>query len=212
MARSPLLPTTELLVLSRRPGRFPGETRVALVTCRGERARGLWFSGRTATGERPWADLQEAHPGALGPVARALGPGAAIMVAYGDDETEHALRRKVPPAATPLGLALVGAGCRWLKDWYFAEGGREGHTKLQGELPLDDQGRLRGARLLAAELEGFLEAGQGDLEDRRRAHQALAVLGVRPLHRATGRRPARPTRPGAAAVLSPGRDPRQPPM
>ena len=29
------------------------------------------------------------------------------MVAYGGDETEHALRRRVPPAATPLGLALL---------------------------------------------------------------------------------------------------------
>lgn len=67
------------------------------------------------------------------------------MIAYGPGETERALRRKVPPAATPLGLALLGAGCRWLKDYYYAEGGREGHAKLQGELPLDDAGRAQQA-------------------------------------------------------------------
>ena len=82
-------------------------------------------------GLRPWADLDVADPGALPPSPR-VGPGGSIMVAYGVDETEGALRRRVPPAATPLGRALIAAGCRWLKDWYFAEGGREGEAKLQG--------------------------------------------------------------------------------
>lgn len=35
----------------------------------------------------------------------------------------------------PLGYALFRAGCTWFKDWYFAEGGREGDTKLQGNKP-----------------------------------------------------------------------------
>lgn len=61
------------------------------------------------------------------------------MVGYQADDTERALRHWVPPAATPLGLALLQAGCRWFKDWYFPEGGREGGTKLQGALPLDEQ-------------------------------------------------------------------------
>jgi hypothetical protein len=180
-----LLPTGELLLVSRRPGRFPGEARVALVTTAGATAHGLWFSG---AGERPWADLEVADPAALGPIARALGPGASIMVAYGGgDETERALRRRVPPAATPLGLALVHAGCRWLKDWYFAEGGCEGHTKLQGELPLDDAQRLRAGRALHAELEAFLASGHGGPDDRRRARTALARLDPRPAVRSDPR-------------------------
>ena len=99
------------------------------------------------------------------------------MVAYGHGETERALRRKVPPAATPLGLELLQAGCRWLKDWYFAEGGREGHAKLHGELPLDDAHRLRAGRALRGELEGFLTSGRGSARDQDRARQALLVLG-----------------------------------
>jgi hypothetical protein len=172
-----LLPTADLLVVSRRPGRVPGESRVVLVTTSGATARGLWFA---VAGERPWADLDHADLAALAPIARALGPGASIMVAYGGDETERALRRRVPPAATPLGLSLVDAGCRWLKDWYFAEGGCEGHTKLQGELPLDEGQRRHSGRALHRELEAFLASGHGGTEDRRRARTALARLDPRP--------------------------------
>jgi hypothetical protein len=43
------------------------------------------------------------------------------MLCYEGDYTERALRRRVPPAATPLGLAMLRAGCRWFKDWYFPE-------------------------------------------------------------------------------------------
>jgi hypothetical protein len=168
-----LLPTADLLVVSRRPGRFPGESRVVLVSTSGATARGLWFA---VAGERPWADLDHADLAALAPIARALGPGASIMVAYGGDETEHALRRRVPAAATPLGLALVEAGCRWLKDWYFAEGGREGHTKLQGELPLDDAHRRDSGTALRAELQAFLAGGRGAPDDRARARRALTRL------------------------------------
>lgn len=125
------------------PGRFRGEVRVVLTNGRGARAHGLW--ARARPGLRAWVDLYDVDLDLLEPIARALGPGASIMIAYGPGETERALRRKVPPAATPLGLALLGAGCRWLKDYYYAEGGREGHAKLQGELPLDDAGRAQQA-------------------------------------------------------------------
>ena len=160
------------------PGRFRGEARVLLTNGRGGRAHGLW--ARARPGLRPWVDLYEADLDLLEPIARALGPGAAIMVAYGPGETERALRRKVPPAATPLGIALLGAGCRWLKDLYFAEGGREGHAKLLGELPLDDAGRRRAERGLHAELGRFLAAGEGRAADRRRAQQALSLIGEPP--------------------------------
>jgi hypothetical protein len=33
-------------------------------------------------------------------------------------------------------LLWIG-GCRWFKDWYFAEGWKEGGIKLQGEKPLN---------------------------------------------------------------------------
>lgn len=133
--RLPPASTDELAVVARRSGRFRGESRVVVIAAGGARARGLWFAGRPALGLRPWADLDTADLDALPAIAQALGPGGSIMVGYGADETERALRRGVPPAATPLGLALLRAGCRWTKDWYFAEGGREGHTKLRGELP-----------------------------------------------------------------------------
>jgi hypothetical protein len=165
------------------PGRFRGEARVVFTDGRGGRAEGLWAGARL--GGRAWVDLNEADPDLLEPIARELGPGAAIMVAYGLGETEKALRRKVPPAATPLGLALLGAGCRWLKDYSFAEGGREGHAKLQGELPLDDAGRRRAERGLRAELERFLARGGGTTADRRRAHRALSLIGEPPSARRT---------------------------
>ena len=116
------------------PHRLPRDEMV-LFTSRGEAARGLWCDGAPRLGLRPWADPVVADVRALPAIARRVGPGGSIMVAYGVGQTEAALRRRVPPAATPLGRALIAAGCRWLKDWYFAEGGREGATKLQGTLP-----------------------------------------------------------------------------
>lgn len=162
--------------LSRRPGRVAGEERVELAAPDGRPgAWGLWFRGRP--GLRPWADLVVAEPAVLREVAAALGPGGSLMVAYGGDETERALRRGAPPPATPLGLALLAAGCRWFKDWYFPEGGREGGTKLQGTIPLDPAHRERAEALLRAELERFLASGRGREEDRRRAEEALRLLG-----------------------------------
>jgi hypothetical protein len=157
-------------------------------------ASALWCEGRPAAGVRPWADLVVEDPSVLGDVAAALGPGGSVMVAYEGDTTERALRRKVPPAATPLGLALLAAGCRWFKDWYFPEGGREGGTKLQGTLPLDDQRRRRAEAELVEELQAFLERPGTRGEDLRRARDALALLAD------DGR--AMPGR-GPSAVVSP---------
>jgi hypothetical protein len=156
------------------PGRFAGEVRVAFTDATGARAHGLWSAGHG--GVRPWVDLHDADPGLLVQIARLLGPGGSIMVAYGVGETEQALRRKVPPAATPLGLALLRSGCRWMKDWYFAEGGREGHAKLQGELPMNEHARTRAEAALSAELIGFLAAGRGSEGDRRAVREALAII------------------------------------
>jgi hypothetical protein len=168
----------DLIVISRTQGRLAGEERVVLATSAGEAARGLWSPRPSEAGLRPWADLDVTDPGVLPALARRLGPGAALMVAYGaGDDTERALRRGVPPAATPLGLALVAAGCRWFKDWYFAEGGREGSAKLQGNLPPDTAHRRRAERRLRSELGAFLADPGGDEASRARARTALDLLG-----------------------------------
>lgn len=168
----------DLLVLESRPGRVRGETRVVIAGPDGTpAAAGLWCDGRPGEGVRPWADLVLEDESVLADVAAALGPGGSVMVAYGSDLTESALRRKVPPAATPLGLALLAAGCRWFKDWYFPEGGREGGTKLQGTLPLDDERRREAEALLVAGLDAFLSRTDAREQDRRGARAALVLLG-----------------------------------
>jgi hypothetical protein len=163
-----------------------GEERVVLAGPGGVAAQGLWSSGRAADGIHPWADLAVGDLAVLPAIAGRLEPGSALMVAYGNDATERALRRRVPPAATPLGFALIDAGCRWLKDWSFAEGGREGTTKLQGNLPLDEAHARRGARRLADELIGFLATTDGSQEDR-----ALAAMSLDRLRADPGDGPAR---------------------
>jgi hypothetical protein len=164
--------------LERRPGRAAGEERVVVATDDGRpAAHGLWFGGNPAAGLRPWADLVVTEPAVLPEVARALGEGASLMVGYQADDTERALRRRVPPAATPLGLAMLRAGCRWFKDWYFPEGGREGGTKLQGTLPLDEERRNQAEGELAGELRAFLDRGDAEQADATRAQEALRLLG-----------------------------------
>lgn len=163
--------------LERRPGRAAGEERVVVAGPDGKRAAfGLWFSGRESAGVRPWADLVVEDLAVIPEVVEALGPGGSLMVAYQVDETERALRRKVPPAATPIGLAMLRAGCRWFKDWYYPEGGREGGTKLQATVPLDDQRRRASERSLAEELRQFLDRTEVRTDDRDRARDALEEL------------------------------------
>lgn len=173
-------PTSRLRVLESRPGRVPGERRVVVAGPDGRpAATGLWCEGRPAEGVRPWADVVVEDEAVLVDLAAAVGAGGSVMVAYGRDTTEGALRRKVPPAATPLGLALLRAGCRWFKDWYFPEGGREGGTKLQGTMPLDDARRREAEAGLLAELRAFLTRSDSE-EDTRNARAALALLSGKP--------------------------------
>src|SRR5207244_12846309 len=121
------------------------------------------------------ADLVVSDLGVLPEIAAALDPGSSLMVAYEGDETEAALRRRVPPAATPLGLAMLRAGCRWFKDWYFPEGGREGGTKLQCTLPLDDDRRARAEDELRKEIRALLERSDVRAQARARAEEALTI-------------------------------------
>ncbi|HEX8100281.1 MAG TPA: DUF1122 family protein [Actinomycetota bacterium] len=163
--------------LERQPGRTAGEERVVIAGDEGNRAaHGLWFSGRPSAGIRPWADLVVRDLGVLRDIAAALGPGSSLMVAYEGDDTERALRRRVPPAATEVGLAMVTAGVRWFKDWYYPEGGREGGTKLQGTIPLDAARQQKSANALVRELETFLERQETNQNDRDRARRAIDLL------------------------------------
>lgn len=125
------------------PGRFP-EERDAILTV-GEQGmppiRVKHFAGRPSAHVPSWVEAsvpcEDEHLAAeiLAALAALLPPGGHLMVVYGGDETALGLRRGFPPAATPAGHALLRAGCTWFKDWYFAEGGREGDTKLQGNKP-----------------------------------------------------------------------------
>lgn len=67
--------------------------------------------------------------------------GGSLMVAYEmfygktklHEETARLLNSGTPPEKTPIGKLILAAGCGSnQKDWYFPEGGSEGHMKLQG--------------------------------------------------------------------------------
>jgi len=93
----------------------------------------------------------------LGLLAASLGPGEALHVEYGQDgETREALILGAPAACTRLGHLLWGLGFSWFKDYYIAEGFREGGQKLQAEKPLDGRALSRHRQALRAELEAFL--------------------------------------------------------
>jgi hypothetical protein len=175
-----------LRVAAVRPGRFR-EERDAVVAVGAGDAPAIelkYFAGRPADAVPSWIeaslpDDDEAFVAELvAALAALLPPGGYLMVVYGDDETGRGLKQGVPPAATPLGRALYVAGCAWFKDWYFAEGGREGEAKLQGNLPPDEEARRRELDELRAELRAWLErapvAGEGLLQ--RARERARAVL------------------------------------
>ncbi len=71
-------------------------------------------------------------------------PGGHFMFAYEvfydsqfHDETLRSLSKRIPPICTAQGELLFHAGCRFIKNWYLAEGGHEGPRKLWGEKPLN---------------------------------------------------------------------------
>jgi len=90
--------------------------------------------------------------------------GGSLMVSYSlfsneskiHKETKLGLDRGYPPAVTPLGFLLFAAGCGMgFKDWYFAEGGREGPQKLQGYKPLNPEVAKQKADFMLQELRAF---------------------------------------------------------
>lgn len=90
--------------------------------------------------------------------SKQLDAGEKIFVEYyQDEETLKALRLGAPPAATRLGCLLFDVGLTWFKDWYFAEGFREGSQKLQAEKPLNERARAKHHFSIKKELEIFIK-------------------------------------------------------
>jgi hypothetical protein len=98
-------------------------------------------------------------------------PGGSLMVSYAlfsnestiHKETKLGLDRGYPPAVTPIGFLLFEAGCGMgFKDWYFAEGGREGPEKLQGYKPLNSDVAKQKADSLLRELRAFANRTPND--------------------------------------------------
>ncbi len=84
--------------------------------------------------------------------------GSHIMVKYPDHRlTAQALMFNIPEAATPIGYLLYVGGCRWYKDWYFAEGFMEGEEKLQGSKPLDEEKFERKTNMIKEGLRQYLD-------------------------------------------------------
>jgi hypothetical protein len=153
-----------------RRGRFPEELDAVVLVGDDERPaiRLKYFGGRRSAGVLPWIEASLTRDGnegyraeLVGALASLLPPGGYLMIAYGDDETERGLKRRFPPAVTPLGKALLEAGCTWFKDWYYPEGWMEGGMKLQGNKPFSAEAREQGLAAVRAEIEQWLEAGAG---------------------------------------------------
>jgi hypothetical protein len=173
-----------------RRGRFP-EERDALVVVgddAGPTVRLKHFAGRPSAGVPPWIEAALAHDDEafaaelIAVLADLLPPGGRLMVVYGEDETERGLKRGVPPAATPIGRALLAAGCTWFKDWYYPEGGLEGELKLQGNKPTTAEVRDTQLADLRAELEAWLSASRqpDDALLRRARTRAGEILSAPP--------------------------------
>ena len=121
-------------------------------------------------------------------LARELPAGGQLLVEYESSSravTARALSMRVPPLATPLGNLLYAVGCGdAIRDRYEAEGGREGHRRLQGFRAVDEaHARRRGLEMLAL-LRAFM-ARSADIDwdvqaqTRPLAEAAIEVLSAR---------------------------------
>ncbi len=71
-------------------------------------------------------------------------------------DTKTGLDRGYPPVITPPGFLLFAAGCGMgFKDWYFAEGGREGPEKLQGYKSINAEVAREKAERMLQEVRAF---------------------------------------------------------
>jgi hypothetical protein len=115
-------------------------------------------------------------------LAELVPDGGHLMAEYDSEGrrlTARALAAGVPPRATPVGATLAAAGCGVaFRDWYHAEGGREGSRKLQGFRAVDpDHQRRRNEETLDT-MRDFLDHSahlDWDLQARTRALAEQAV-------------------------------------
>lgn len=165
-------------------GRFSEETnfKLLLKNTQGEVSespilRGKYYSGRGKY-YRPWIEFDftekidfESSSEKISnhtlqklfqTVSSVIPPGGWIFVVYeGHKETEEGLNKLIPPVATPIGFFLYKSGCVWFKNWYFAEGGKEGRKKLQGEKPRNEKAKRKSLAKIYQELMDFQNT-QGD--------------------------------------------------
>jgi hypothetical protein len=123
------------------------------------------------------------------PLGGLIPPGGSLMVSYSlfanesklHRETRRGLDRGYPPVVTPLGFLLYSAGCGiGFKDWYFAEGGREGPEKLQGYKPLNSEVAKEKTDSMLRELHDFANRiPQDDFAQvcKSRAERVISELG-----------------------------------
>lgn len=98
-------------------------------------------------------------------LAELVPPGGHLMAEYDSPSrmsTARALVAGAPPRATPLGATLAAAGCGVaFRDWYIAEGGREGSRKLQGFRAASDEHERQRCAERIEEIEAFLRHAAG---------------------------------------------------
>jgi hypothetical protein len=157
-----------LQVTEVQPGAFAGVFSFRLQVLEQTIVSGLFYEGGRYI--KPWLEIEyspisgdERDPDGetlFQLLAELIPPGGHISVAYLDHEiTARALISGVSAAATPIGYLLWRCGCRWYKDWYFAEGWKEGGIKLQGEKPLTEERARENTAKIVAELTEFLKKG-----------------------------------------------------
>lgn len=181
------------ILTEKNEGRFAEETnfKLLLKNNRGEVSetpilRGKFYSGRGKY-YRPWIEIDftekidfessseklsdHALQELFQTTSSIIPSGGWIFVVYeGHKETEEGLNKLIPPVATRIGFFLYKSGCVWFKNWYFAEGGKEGRKKLQGEKPLNGEAKRKSLAKIYQELENF----QDTLEDK---NQEIFVNG-----------------------------------
>ena len=117
-------------------------------------------------------------------------PGGHLMVEYdspGQRASERALTLGYPPVTSPLGYLMFQVGCRSFRDWYIAEGGREGPRKLQAFKPLNDEIAREKTAALRRQIEELLarpddgQHGEWGALARRLAREVLEALEGQPI-------------------------------
>jgi hypothetical protein len=146
-------------------GAFAGVFSFSLLVKEQTIVSGLYYTGSKWI--RPWMEIDYtpitgSERDSIGEalfqlLSELIPPGGHLSVSYLDHKvTARALLAGVPPAATPIGFLLWRSGFRWFKDWYFAEGWKEGGIKLQGEKPLNEARKRANTQKIVEEVTDFL--------------------------------------------------------